>query len=203
MAELSERQWQVYEGIKNLRTTTQISQDMGVTASYVAGLRDQLRAMGVIRRCGDLPAHGRYGEVYPWELVSDQPPTYRPALPPQASLRLEYPQDARRDLTVPPIRHVWWEQWSVQGIATARPDGLKPKDALPRQRVVLATHLPTGGQWAWVASIRRPWMESQTREVLAQWVVTEGDRQAITLVIAAAIGVESVLDLTTDKEHHQ
>lgn len=200
MAELTDRQWQVYEGIRDEKSPKEIAADMGgVTTSYVTQLRGELRDMGLIRQRGELPAHGRYEDVYPWELTSEQPPIYKPALPPKAVLRLEYPRDAQRDLTVPPIRHVWWGRWSVQGIPMARPDGKSPKDALPEHRVVVLTDLATGLFRAFVVHARRPWREELTRAML-EGVVTTGHMSAMTLVIAAAVGVESVLDVATEQE---
>lgn len=203
MAELTERQWQVYEGIRSHRTPQQIAKDMRVTPQYVAQLRGELRDLGVIRQRGDLPTHGRYEEVYPWELIGDQPPAYKPALPPEARLRLEYPQDAQRDLTVPPIRHVRDDRWSVQGIPMARQDGKAPKDALPTHRVVVVTDLEAGTWRAFLAPVRVRWTESETAFHLQRMRLTREARRAITLMIAAAIGVESVFDLSTDKELNQ
>jgi hypothetical protein len=205
MAELTERQWDVYSGIRDRKTPAQIAADMGVTVSYVTQLRGELRDMGVIRRRGELPAHGRYEEVYPWELVSDQPPAYKPALPPKAKLRLEYPKDVARDVTVATIRHVWWPwpepRWSVQGLPTSRPDGRPPHEVLADQRVVLMTFLPHGelAQWSFPASTKLPWRESNTQKLV---LVTGEDYRAMTLLIAAAIGVDAVMDLT-GKEPHQ
>jgi hypothetical protein len=199
---LTERQWEVYEGIRAQQTPAQIAALMGVSTQYVTQLRAELRDLGLIRQRGDLPAHGRYEDVYPWELTSEQPPAYKPALPPKARLRLEYPQETRQDLTVPPIRQVWWGPWSVQGIPMARPDGKAPKDALPEHRVVVVTNLDTGLHYAFVIRVRRPWPQMLT-EAMLETVVTSEDMAPMTLVIAAAIGSEAVLTPPTDKEPTQ
>lgn len=194
---LTERQWDVWEGILAQKSVSDIATDMGgVTASYVTMLRAELRDLGLIRRRGDLPAHGRYEDVYPWEPIAEQPPLYKPSMPPRAKLRLEYAQTSDRDLTVPPIRHVWWQQWSVQGIPMTRPVG----GALSGQRVVVVTELvEPHWQRGWVVA-QQPWLESQTELWVPGIGVTVSERQAMTLLIAAAIGVESVLDLTPVKE---
>ena len=198
MIELTHRQHQVYDGIRARMSPGEIADAMGVTLQYVTQLRSELRDLGVIRLRGDLPSHGRYEDVYPWEMTSDQPPVYKPAIPPRARLRLVYPQDARRDLTVPPIRQLWWPdpepRWSVQGIAMARADGRKPKDALPNRRVVVVTALPCEQEWCITVPARQPWTREQTVSWLAPPVTIE-EIEPMTLLIAAAIGVDSVYDL--------
>lgn len=196
VVELTERQMAVYCGIQARKTPRQIATELGVSPQRVAAIRATLRDLGLIRQLQDLPAHGRYTEQYPWVAVSEHDPI------PKLRLRLEHPQASSRDLTVATIRHVMWAVWSVQGLPMVRPDGVRAHEGLPDQRVVLITNLEAGAQWAFPASTSRPWLESDT---LTMWreFVTEDDRRAMTLVIATAIGVESVFDLTDVRERTQ
>ena len=203
-AQLSDPEWTVWEGVLAQKPPGQIAKEQTWSPQYVSLLLGQLRDKGCIQRVGTLPSYGRYREQYPWTAREDDPPVYKPALPPVAKLRQEYIPTSQRDRTVRPIRIVEWLCVVVQGVPIARSDGKGPKEALTDRCVVVIDNVEVGTTWKYPemlfrASLRERWRESQTA---ALWPVgvTLGECRAMTLVIACAIGVEALLDLTTTRE---
>ena len=196
-AALTDPEWTAWEGVLARKSAAQIAEDLGKTPSYATTLLAQLRNKGVIRRVGDLPPKSRYRFGYPWERVSDQPPLYKPALPPHAQLHLDYVPTSQRDRTVRPIRFVEWQCWTAQGVPILRRDGKHPKEALTEEcALVLSAYDLARVE---LVNLYQRWHESQTVDIFGQGV-TPGGVQPITLVIACAIGGEGVLDITTTRE---
>lgn len=192
---LTARQWEAFEGVKNRKPPKDIATDMGVSRSYVTLLLADLTRLGVIIAPeGEMPLRS---EEYPWQLP-DATLYYKPALPRAAKFRQDHPVDTERDLTVPPIRVVRWYEWTVQGILPLRPDGKPYKEALPDKRIVWAVH-ECGAERLFIASRREHWLESDTAYHFHR-LVTDSDRQAMTQVIAAAIGTPALLDMSTEQE---
>jgi DNA-binding Lrp family transcriptional regulator len=198
---LTDAEWSVFQCVaRNLRPS-EIAVELGISTSYVTALLGQLRDKHVIRRRGVRPGEADFDMRYAYhEVTPGAQPTYRPALPPDAKLNPRYTVTAERDHRVAPVRLILWRGWSVQGIPMLRPDGRLPKQALPDHCVIYATHLAAGGDHLFLAPARRPWRESDTlRHEFLPPPVTTAQLTAITQVIACAIGVEAVLDVTTTR----
>jgi hypothetical protein len=194
MPQLSDRQWQVLECIKDLCTNREIRERLGMTPQVLSNIRRKLVEAGVITAVGDLPAGAGSRNGYPW--VVHEP--WDRALPAGARLRMDYPAEHQRDLTVPGVTHITWGPWSVQSAIMLRDDGRPPKEALPDHRTLVVTDTLSDRRWCGVVPIGTPWREIDTLGLLARGTVrvTDSNRQAITKAIAAALGVEAVLDLT-------
>jgi hypothetical protein len=202
-AEISDRMQQVLDTLARQLTPSQAMAELGMSRSQFGTNVRKLRERGIVRRRDDLPLDAAWSQEYPYVLTG-APTTYRPAMPPEARLRLAYPVDSQRDLTVPPHRHVAWRQWSVQSAPLLNLDGSSGRsasDRTPEFRVVVATDLaglqaqPDEVDQAvgtFIASVRRRWSETATRNL--GWEGDEG--RDMTLVIACAVGVEAVLDIT-------
>jgi hypothetical protein len=195
-AEVSDRMLEVLDAIRQRLTPAEAMRTLGMSRSHFNTTVRRLRDRGVIRRREDLPQHAVWSEEYPYE-VTGEPVVYRPAIPPDARLRLAYPVDSQRDLTVPPVRHVRWDRWSVQGVPVLNFDGSsgrRASDLVPEWRVVVVADLdhpePEEVQ-VFLASTHHRWSESVTDRL--GW---DGeDRWEMTLVIACAVGVEAIMDM--------
>lgn len=194
--ELTPREFEFYQAILNQVPMAELAVRMGtggrpLSRQRLAKYRYQLADRGVIRRRGDVPKHSKVTEEYAWE-PTGVPVVEKVALPAGARLRLAFPQEVQRHTEVPPIRLVMWEGWSVQGIPMRRPDGRGPKDALPTHRVVVVTDLARDVSRVFLARLRQPWKESDTR-VLRLAGAGRHVRE-LTLMIACAVGVEAIMD---------
>lgn len=190
---LTARQWEAFEGVRDRKQPKDIATDMGVSRSYVTLLLADLARLGAIIR----PADDAAAEVYPWQ-PADATLYYKPALPRDAKFRQDHPVDTERDLTVAPIRVVYWHEWTFQGILPLRPDGKPYKEALPDRRIVWAVH-QCGAERLFTASRREDWLESDTNYHFLR-LVTDSDRRAITQVIAAVIGTRAAFDMSIEQE---
>jgi DNA-binding MarR family transcriptional regulator len=204
MSELTPRMWQVFDAIKAGKLRHEIAEELGIGRSAVTNHMRKLVDCGLIRRRNDLPATARWDERYPWVVTEDEAhATYRLALPRDATLRLRYPQETERDVSVAPARVVRWQRWTVQGLLPQRPDGRAPWELLPEHRVVLIDLLDDHGVvWSteFRASRSMHWRESQTQFIA--WPMTPSPEfvRDMTLVIACAVGVESLMDLSAEAE---
>jgi hypothetical protein len=195
---LTARQWEAFEGVRDRRTPKDIATDMGVSRSYITLLLGDLQRLGVIIPTGQLTTpDAEQTEGYPWQPL-ERTLYYKPALPRAAKFRQDHPVDTERDLTVPPVRIVRWQEWTVQGILPLRPDQKPYKEALPDRRIVWAVH-DAGAERLFTASRRDHWLESDTAYHFHR-LVTQSDRRAMTQVIACAIGTPALLDMSTEQE---
>jgi DNA-binding CsgD family transcriptional regulator len=205
VVDLTDREWDLLEAMRAHKTPQQIAAEWGTKRSNVNERIRDLQRKGVIRRRSDLPIHTCYAETYPWVFVEDIDVRYKPALPPEAEFRVKYPTDSRKDMSVSPIRFVRWDSWTVQGLPACRPDGQQPRDAAPDRIVVWCQHGETLS-WCFTAALKRPWLESFTDDKLDRPSESGGrrhsihwsdkTRQVLTQMIAAAIGVKAVMDLS-------
>lgn len=214
MPEPTPRMRQVFDLISAGKSRQQIADELGIGTTRVTNITRKLIERGLIIRKGHIPAAARWTEEYPWEIVEDEAlATYRLALPQGARLRLAYPQETERDVSVAPARVIRWNRWTVQGLLMQRPDGKPPTELLADHRIVVIDDLKTG----WGTQFRAPrwrqeqpgqraptrWRESDTRRL--PWPVDEYAAIAnapsdMTLVIACAIGVEAVMDLSAEEK---
>jgi DNA-binding MarR family transcriptional regulator len=196
---LTDAEWSVFRCISENMRPSQIAAELRISPSYVTALLAQLRDKGVIRRRGHHPEDAELDRRYAYyEVTPGAEPAHKPSLPPAAKLDVAYTVTSQRNQHVAPIRLIRWQGWSVQGIPILRPDGRRPKDALPDYLIVYIV-TPDGGEILFLAPVRQPWRESDTRRHVTEGVTPE-EHRAITQVIAWSIGVEAVLDITTTRE---
>lgn len=200
--EVSGRMLDVLDTITRQLLPREALTELGMSRSQFGANVRKLRERGVIRRLGSLPDDAQWSLEYPYE-VTGVPVVYRQELPPKAQLRLTYPVDSQRDMTVPPVRHVRWGSWSVQGVPLLNLDGTSGRsasDRVPHLRAVVAADL-ANPRWVevFLASTRVRWSETQTAG--EGWDGPEC--RDMTLVIACAVGVEAVLNITTMHEGAQ
>lgn len=208
MTELSPRQWQLLQAIREGKYPGQIAAEWGCSQQRVANVRDQLVKKGVIARRGDLPASVHYAEEYPWVPQDDLDLRYQVALPPTARLRLEYPRDSKRDVTVAPVRVARWDEggWVIQGVPALNSDGTSGWLRVPGRWPVWCVwnnereHLFPAAVGGW-------WRETDTVRSFRDWPGPDGplefdldeDQQLIhdlTLLIGAVVLSRPVLDFT-------
>lgn len=194
LVELPARELAVYQGILDRKSAKQMASEMGISATRVFAVRQKLVQLGVIRRCGALPPGITETRAYAWEPVPDV--QVAPLVPDAATVHLQYPVVTERDERVPPITLIRWGSWSVQGIPMVDQAGRRPKDAMPTHKVVVVTDLRRGTWRVFLAPARERWTESETAFHLQRLGVTGEARQAITMMIASAIGVDAVFDLS-------
>lgn len=193
--QLNVSQERVWRLTQEKRTTREIATALGVSPQRVHAIRLELTNIGVIRRIGDIPKKANASGAYPWVQATDVDVHQRQPDLPRLRLRLAYATDSQRDLTVPPIWHVRWGRWSVQGVPcldlACNPDRA-PR--VPAHRAVVVAELGPDGEpenaLAFLASTQHPWSESDTFDH-----VEAGDEiPGLTMVIACAVRVEAVLD---------
>jgi hypothetical protein len=180
----------VWRGIQEHKTPTQIGNALGFSRAWANKLLDRLVGYGLVFRAGDIPEDADMTRDYPWHAVADAP-----ILPPGATLHVEYVTESQRDLRVKPVTRVRWQSWDIQGVPFLRPDGLRPKEQTPEQVIVVVTELVFTDEWEFRASIRRRWHESDTRRELGA-AIQEPMIPDMTRAIAAALGVQALMDLT-------
>lgn len=199
---LTDAEWLVFHCVaRNLRPS-QIATELDISPSYVTALLAQLRDKHVIRRKGHHPDGAVTDRRYAYhEVIPGVDPTRNPVVAPDAKLDIAYTVASERNHHAAPIRLIRWRGWSVQGIPTLRPDGKRPKEALPDQCVIYISRSGYAPVLL-LAWLRRPWRESDT---IAHGIpgVTEAQLTAITQMIAWSIGVEAVLDVTTTRGNTQ
>lgn len=203
---LTDRQWDVYHGILDQRTPTQMATDHGVGRQAIGHTISELAQLGVIRRRTDLPQWADYRDTYPWLAVDDVTIVYKPLLPPDAKIRALYPVEGERTEYVAPIRHVRTATWSVQGLVIDRIDGKPVKQALPDQRVIVITHRTSGKQTAFTVSIRTPdgsparlyasLVSDHLRRLKHPARPSHADALDLGVLCAAAAGIDLIDDLT-------
>jgi hypothetical protein len=169
----------------------------------------KLVTLGYIYRRNDLPEWSRWEDTYPYE-PTGKPFQWTP-VPDQAKLRLTWPAETQGDLTVPTIRAVRWGDWLVQGVPVLRLDGSTgrsgrpPDDKTPNLRVVVISNVtevadpPTMDDGiVFLASVRDRWHESDTGTYAGPF----DDPVGMTRVIACALGVEAVIDVSEPERTH-
>ena len=206
---LTDREWQLLDQLKAGRSTVETARAWGTSRQNVSNLYTALIAKGVIRHPSHVE-HLHWDEQYPWVFPDGVELRYRPALPPDATLRAVYPTDSTRDMSVATIRFVRWDAggFTVQGLPPRRPDNAPPRVKVPEHRVVWVTRDDDERSWSFAARIDQDWCESWTvRELRTDRVpkqrlgMSEYDRENLTLMIAAAVGVNAVLDLNAPDHH--
>jgi DNA-binding Lrp family transcriptional regulator len=196
---LTDAEWSVFRCIAENMRPAEIARELRISPSYVTALLAQLRDKGVIRRRGHHPDGAKRDQRYSYhEVTPGVEPVHKPSLPPEPKLDVAYTVTSQRNQRVAPIRLIRWQGWSVQGIPILRPDGKRPKDALPDYLIVYIV-TPDGGEILFLAPVRQPWRESDTLRHVTEGVTPE-EHTAITQVIAWSIGVEAVLDISTTRE---
>jgi hypothetical protein len=173
----------------------------------VGNVRRRLEGKGVIRRRKDVPWWMPYTEEYPLEVREDSVPAVEGVRDPR--LKEIYPAASVQDRTVPPVRLVRDPDtgWSVQCVPVVRGDGVPQWVAASPHRLVWCVP-PAPDDRSWAFSVHRRqkqvgWSESHTVEEL--WTkptaphrlrLTPGLRVLLTDMIATAIGVDPIHDLT-------
>ena len=207
MAKLPQRQQLYLEAVRDKKTPEQIAREWGTSRQNVDNTRRALIRKGLIHRRDGVPRWMKYAKKYPLQIVSKEVQQSRVLLPPEATLRELHPRESLIGLTLEPITVVKWpaQQLTVQGIPVIRPDLKRIRVAQPEHRIVWAVH-DDGRQWVFAANRLRMWAESHTVQEFIRnpgaptWGGDEEAVRNLTLVVAAAVGVEAALDLTGGDE---
>lgn len=209
--DLSAREWALLDALRAQKIPADIAREWGVTPQRIANIIDSLREKGVILRTDQSRPGVMYSCGYPWTVPDGRDVRYQPALPPEAELRARYATDSRSDRSVPPIRIVRWDHggWTVQGIPVCRPDGVSPSHSTPDEVVVWCVR--DGDQqprsWVFEARVGQRWLESRTVEQFEhrpspryRLRLTPALREHLTVMVAAVLAVDPVLDLTVPRK---
>lgn len=209
-ADLTPREWELVNAIRDRKTTTQIAEEWDISRPGVDLVRDRLMKKGVVYRVGEIPLWMSHAVEYPFRVDDRRDVRYKPAVPPDAKFRALWPTDSKNDLSVTPIRVVRWPRdnedvggWVVEGLPTVDPEGRSPARLVPDRRVVWCLgSIQAGGKEAvdvaFSVSVKHPWAESHTQAAFRKFRVelSRPNLEGLTLMIAAVVAVNPVLDIT-------
>jgi hypothetical protein len=204
--DLTDREWRLLEELRSKRRLADVARAWNTHPQNITNAMRGLIDKGAVVPVKDVPWWTANSERYPLTIPADAQFRYKPVLPPSAELIPKHAPRQWGKLIVNPIRFVRWEdgRWSVQGLPTVRPDGKHSWERLPEHRIVWAVH-DSGDQVMFDARVDTRWFESWTalRFVVEAGLELDADeRRALTLCVAASVGVEAVLDLTALRSAH-